>query len=254
MPWSSYLRYDVLQRHFLSKVGDSASTIVRRPARHQPISLTFFLAPTMADLHDQAFAAVDSFFGGTTATNEPKQAAAPSRLRRGGIGSAAPTRRTQQEDQILKIGQKRAREAESEVESSDEEEDLGRTALAPEPVKKPAVEQKEEPLTVHKKKKKGKKERAREKAAEMDEAIDATAAAPRDADPVTAEEPTEQQPKKRPFRRGKKKRSKQKNIAKDRRAVKPTHLIPGHADYQGRHLTPETRRKLNLPPEEEGVE
>jgi hypothetical protein len=45
-------------------------------------------------------------------------------------------------------------------------------------------------------------------------------------------------------------RSRQKNIYKDTRLAqhKPSHLILGRPDFQGRPLTPETRARLNLPP------
>lgn len=47
-------------------------------------------------------------------------------------------------------------------------------------------------------------------------------------------------------RKRRKVRSRQKNIRKDNRETKPTHLVPGNADYRGRPLTAETRRKLNM--------
>lgn len=47
-------------------------------------------------------------------------------------------------------------------------------------------------------------------------------------------------------RKRRKVRSRQKNIRKDNRATKPTHLVPGSADYRGRPLTAETRKRLNI--------
>lgn len=50
-----------------------------------------------------------------------------------------------------------------------------------------------------------------------------------------------------PFKRKrKKKRSKQKNIVKDKRSVKPVHLIVGSDSYRGRELTDETKEKLGM--------
>lgn len=51
---------------------------------------------------------------------------------------------------------------------------------------------------------------------------------------------------KRKQRRRRKVRSKQKNIYKDKRDVKPAHLIPGNSNYQGRPLTVETQTKLSM--------
>ena len=50
-------------------------------------------------------------------------------------------------------------------------------------------------------------------------------------------------------RKRRKVRSRQKNIRKDNRSVdeKPSHLIPGNSNYQGRPMTKATHKKLNLP-------
>ena len=52
----------------------------------------------------------------------------------------------------------------------------------------------------------------------------------------------------KPKRKRKKVRSRQKNIRKDHRSTeaKPAHLVAGGAEYRGRPLTTETRKKLGL--------
>lgn len=114
-----------------------------------------------------------------------------------------------------------------------------------------------------KKKKKGKKERAKENSEDAEQSKDSAAdeapdgkvddhnkneATKNDDDGPDKQTVHDQKPKKKRYR--KKVRSRQKNIRKDHRSAndKPSRLVPGRADYEGRPLTDETRKRLGLEP------
>mmetsp|Transcript_1239 Transcript_1239/g.2839 ORF Transcript_1239/g.2839 Transcript_1239/m.2839 type:complete len:265 (+) Transcript_1239:110-904(+) len=172
--------------------------------------------------------------------------------------------------QILSVGKKRQRlhdadedSADGNASSSDEEE--GRTSAVRErrTKKPPAIVTKSKPANdtqssdrrglaaetpnpEKKKKKKGKKERARELAiqAESKSGEEETGLQRKVEGDNTEEDGVAGRNK----RKRKKTRSRQKNIRKDNRSIedRPTHLVRGSADYAGRPLTFETKKKLGI--------
>ena len=187
---------------------------------------------------------------------------------------------------VLKIGKKRRHDNDDEedeyneisVNDIEDEEDLGRTAIATNKDNakkaKTKVVSEEEPLN-EAGKKLGKKERKRlkkenqmnnseiaikastssKKLQTKDEAqVDGSSKAEHSSNGDTNEATTAENNNDTNNKSGKKKRrkvrSRQKNIYKDTRPMekRPKHLIPGNRSYQGRPLTDETRTRLNFPP------
>jgi hypothetical protein len=240
----------------------------------------------MAAFEGDGFAAVDAFFGkSSTPSTSRKEAAAASELlqaqseptqqgpKRLGLGADAGAREEKDSKavsasnpltkRLLQVGTKRKlsqkrdaddydddnddEQAEKDKDDDEDGDGGGRTAIEERvPTAVPvsaAILAKEaaELKSASKKKKKGKKERQKEGA-------DAAEAAPKDESQEAMEEaPDNGAPK----RKRTKIRSRQKNIYKDTRAEKPSHLIPGKHNYQGRPMTLETRKRLNLPLEKE---
>jgi hypothetical protein len=221
----------------------------------------------MAEFDDAGFSAVDNFFGDSpqdseqTANIKTLQASAKSqgKKKRQGLGSTKtlPTNNNEElSKRLLKVGRKRLGdgddyEMEMEAEakplgdqSDDDEEETGRTGITPS--KKPAVSKSNTDLIEEgeETKKLGKKERKRRKLEEE------AAKTSNDAKEETTAETHDDKDNSGSKRKRRKIRSRQKNIRKDNRATeeKPKHLLPGKFNYQGRPLTEETRRKLNLPP------
>jgi hypothetical protein len=241
----------------------------------------------MAAFEGDGFAAVDAFFGkSSTPSTSRKDAAAASELlqaqteatqqgpKRLGLGADAGAREVKDSKavsasnpltkRLLQVGTKRKlsqkRDADDYDDDNDDEqadkdkdddedgdEEGGRTAIeerAPTAVPVSAAilaKEAAESKAASKKKKKGKKERQKEGA-------DVAEGAPKDeSHEATEESPDNGAPK----RKRTKIRSRQKNIYKDTRAEKPSHLIPGKHNYQGRPMTLETRKRLNLPLEKE---
>jgi hypothetical protein len=240
----------------------------------------------MAAFEGDGFAAVDAFFGkSSTPSTSRKEAAAASELlqaqseptqqgpKRLGLGADAGAREEKDSKavsasnpltkRLLQVGTKRKLsqkrdaddydddndddQADKDDDDDDGDEEGGRTAIeerAPTvALVSAAILAKEaaELKAASKKKKKGKKERQKEGA-------DAAEVAGKDE----SQEATEDAPDNgAPKRKRTKIRSRQKNIYKDTRAEKPSHLIPGKHNYQGRPMTLETRKRLNLPLEKE---
>jgi hypothetical protein len=152
---------------------------------------------------------------------------------------------------LLKVGKKRNRSEEEEEEDDEEEslshenndEDEGRTAIAEKSAPKVLVTAPFIEIRRPSKKKKGKKERQAEMSQHPQQSEEA---APME---VAVENNISEAASKAKHKK-RKVRSRQKNIYKDTRLAqyRPSHLILGRPDYQGRPLTAETRVKLNLPP------
>jgi hypothetical protein len=237
----------------------------------------------MAAFDGDGFAAVDAFFGKTptpsTSKSEVKAAAARSEQllqaqtkqgpKRLGLGDDVSLREDKNVNavsasnpltkRLLQVGTKRKlsrkRDADDYDDDNDEqaekdndedgEDEGGRTAIeehvpAVVPVSA-AILAKEaaEVKAAGKKKKKGKKERQKEGA-------DAAEAVPKDESQEATEDAQDNDAPSQKRKRIKV-RSRQKNIYKDKRSEKPSHLIPGKHNYQGRPMTLETRKRLNLP-------
>jgi hypothetical protein len=237
----------------------------------------------MAAFDGDGFAAVDAFFGksSTTSTSRKVEAAAaaasellqaqtqtqqgPKRL---GLGADQGSREDANAvsasnpitKRLLQVGTKRKlsqkRDADDYDDDNDDEhadkdndedgdEEGGRTAIEERvPTVVPvsaAILAKEaaESKAAAKKKKKGKKERQKAGA-------DPAEAAPADESQESTKEAVDNEAHP-PKRKRTKIRSRQKNIYKDTRSEKPSHLIPGKRNYQGRPMTLETRKRLNLP-------
>jgi hypothetical protein len=201
-----------------------------------------------ASLNEQAFAAVEQFFGeestpvSTTATATAPPLPPPRiKGRRPVSEKASLGNNTQLTTQLLRVGTKRktANEEEndnvSEPDKDDEDDEAGRTAAG-------SISRAATTAAAPRSKKMGKKERLRAKT-ESAPSLDASAsiesiAVPQPSMPAASEK-----------KRRKKVRSRQKNIRKDHRAEKPSHLqIHAATEYRGRPLTPATRLVLNLPP------
>jgi hypothetical protein len=241
----------------------------------------------MAAFDGDGFAAVDAFFGKTSTTptsrkSEVKAAAARSEQllqaqaqtqqgpKRLGLGADVSLREDKSANavsasnpltkRLLQVGTKgklsQKRDADDYDDDNDDEEadknndedgdeEGGRTAIEERvPTVVPvsaAILAKEaaEVKAASKKKKKGKKERQKEGA-------DAAEAVPKD-ESREATEGAEDHEAPSQKRKRTKIRSRQKNIYKDKRSEKPSHLIPGKHNYQGRPMTLETRKRLNLP-------
>lgn len=151
---------------------------------------------------------------------------------------------------LLKVGKKRNRSEEvgddDEGESLSHEnndEDEGRTAIAEKSAPKVLVTAPFIEIRRPSKNKKGKKERQAEMSQHPQQSEEATPMEVAVENNIL-EAASKAKHKKR------KVRSRQKNIYKDTRLAqhRPSHLILGRPDYQGRPLTAETRVKLNLPP------
>jgi hypothetical protein len=225
----------------------------------------------MAEFDTGGFSAVNDFFEDGSAEGSSKQVSKkptsqqpPKSKRRGGVGSlAAPkTGHLGLAKQILNVGKKRSRgddNDDDEVEGQDpvqvdpdEEEDAGRTGIAPKEKKRAApigVVEDDSHNLQSEKRKLGKKERQRlkeeqAKAAEL-EAVADTEDTNEETLVDEADESSTNKQKKKSKRR--KVRSRQKNIYKDKREEKPSYLVPGRSYYEGRPMTAETRSKLNLP-------
>jgi hypothetical protein len=231
----------------------------------------------MPDL-DKRASVVDKFFGdddedspasGVKHAAIIQQRSQSRKDKRTGVGTVATSgskvvQRADLNNKILQIGKKRRLQQQAEeldssigvdVDAGDEEdEELGRTAIAEKPSKGGINDLKS--LTASqpqpKKKKLGKKERqstSNNPDGEKDNGgstdgkliieIDRKGV---DLDSLVVNEPAPKEKRKR-----KKVRSRQKNIYKDKREIKPDHLIPGNKHYKGKPITPETRKKLNLP-------
>jgi hypothetical protein len=224
----------------------------------------------MAAFDGNGFAAVDAFFGGssttvsttTAAPSETQQAQGPKRL---GLGADAGAKERKNDlsasnpltKRLLQVGTKRKLSQKRDADDYDDddeqpltkdddndddgEEDGGRTAIEERVLAVVPAAAAIEAATkaAGKKKKKGKKERQKE------------SADPAEATKEKTNEETEEtgdDEKKTPQKQKRRKiRSRQKNIYKDNRSKKPSHLIPGKRNYEGRPMTLETRQKLNLP-------
>ena len=148
-----------------------------------------------------------------------------------------------------------------EEEEEEDEEDVGRTAINGDSKRVATASSITENLPdssgkKKKKKKLGKRERQAQKDSNdetVDEKNNDTAPTKQDVLCGVKGKDGTQHPdgegddsKKNQKRKRRKVRSRQKNIRKDNRATKPTHLVPGSADYRGRPLTAETRKRLNI--------
>ena len=146
----------------------------------------------------------------------------------------------------------------------DLDDELGRTAIAAEKVEKPPGTK----MTLQSNNKKlGKKERMKlkklQKEGEGSTSADGYSAKPcinnestDDANTAISQdtlqqhcEVQDQNPRQQQKRKRRKVRSRQKNIYKDHRSneEKPSHLIPGSKNYQGRPITEATRKRLGIP-------
>lgn len=234
-----------------------------------------FITFTMmaADFDGSGFAAVDAFFGSSDTgekivTDSAKAGNASGNRRRLGVGASQPATTTAQNlsdstsKRILQVGgskHKRHRKqgfggddnfdedkTDSEDNGDDDDEEEGRTAidksssLMTKSTHKSATVVVKEAVIIDKLKKKklGKKERQKAQKTNDAKSQPSSSTTPEQA----PEETTVVKKRKR-----RKVRSRQKNIYKDKRDVKPSHLIPGRRNYQGRPLTEETRTKLHLP-------
>ena len=186
--------------------------------------------------------------------------------------------------QILSVGKKRRHDniygeddddddaADNNHDNSSSDEEEGRTTAVKERKKKKTVPVSTDASSLivqgdvttnddtqsKKKKKKGKKERIQEKQAAQYAAVESTeggeAAAPQssttpsDKEQTTEVTNTSESKKPNQKRKRPKVRSRQKNIAKDNRKAneKPSHLVLGRDDYDGRPMTQRTREKLGL--------
>jgi hypothetical protein len=203
----------------------------------QPVKKTK-ITMVSASLNEQAFAAVEQFFGEestpvsatATATAPPLPPPRTSGRRpvseKAGLGS-----KTQLTTQLLRVGTKRKTASEEsdnvsepDKDEEDEDDEVGRTAAG-------SISRAATTAASPRSTKMGKKERLR---AKTESAVTA----------VSIDAPSMAEKKRR-----KKVRSRQKNIRKDHRTEKPAHLqMHAAAEYRGRPLTPATRLVLNLPP------
>mmetsp|Transcript_8615 Transcript_8615/g.19358 ORF Transcript_8615/g.19358 Transcript_8615/m.19358 type:complete len:321 (-) Transcript_8615:100-1062(-) len=208
-----------------------------------------------------------------------------SNLHLGGSGSGGGQKVSEDwtrfgKKQILSIGKKRQQiheddEIVDEVVDSSSDEEEGRTSAVKEKTRKvrpPAVAVTTAAAAAganedasadavaagpskKKKKKKGKKERAKENEALAeaepsveDTAVDAPNAKADGSTKINGDPKNDNIKKEKNTTRRKKTRSRQKNIYKDNRAAndKPSHLVFGGADFGGRPMTSETKKKLGL--------
>ena len=228
-----------------------------------------------AEFDSSRFTAVDRFFGNAERPTDKKLTESSTEdikgRRREGVGANAKNyngalNRQKQSlltREVLRVGMKRYRDSPTDVptrECDGDDFDIhdshganemndGRTSLDTNEKKK--IEKYVE--TTKQKKKLGKKERRRQQQGASVEA-DANKEHQRaseisitDTDKINDTMqigPTKNNGK----RKRRKIRSRQKNIRKDNRSVveKPSHLIPGSNNYQGRPMTQATREKLGL--------
>lgn len=239
----------------------------------------------MTEFDDQAFSAIDKFFGDGEATADDSKTSNNAAVRahhvqhlsrkdhRCGVGAAqtktSPSDLNLQK-RILQVGRKRGLQQQSEEDeinhsdsdsANQEDEEQGRTSISESLKKKDSnVAKFDQAPTLGKKKKKRKTNKKPDQestdtpgvVAEVneEEPIDSLGLVidREGVDPETLQENCEKPPTVEQPRRRKKIRSRQKNIVKDKREKKPEHLIPGSKNYSGRPITLETRQKLGLPP------
>lgn len=212
----------------------------------------------MAEFDSGGLSAVSAFFGVDDKKKSVDEPHAASQHRgRHGVGSSIKQQQVKSSDdatigRVLKVGKRKRHaadddnddDASNESQVEHEEED-GRTALAAEkPTKASTGTVPQVEIKKPKKKKKGKKERQAETAEEEAREDKSLEEAPDSNDAPKEDLEKSKQRKRRKIR------SRQKNIYKDKRLTqhKPSHLILGRAEFQGRPLTAETRAKLNLAP------
>ena len=203
----------------------------------------------------QAFnSKVSAFFGKKNQEETTTCSLSPITRGRQGVGSnvAKKDLRTGNVGRmLLNVGGKRNRRSEDEGDDDEEEslshenndEDVGRTEIAEKSTPKEPATAPFREITPPSKKKKGKKKRQAEMSQHLQQSEEA-------ASMDGAVENGSSEAALKAKRKKRKVRSRQKNIYKDNRLAqhKPSHLILGRPDYQGRPLTAETRVKLNLPP------
>lgn len=229
----------------------------------------------MAQLEQSGFSAVDEFFGvdndtlAKESTHEPSATVLTNSTGRKRLGVGASSTNKEEtnlsigskwQKQIFQVGKKRHRQDNEEddvdeetdvrnddhtINEEDDDEDVGRTAISSE---KKTIGQSIPLITEapKKKKKKGKKERMKERGEEIP-SQDTEENNSTQKEVVDIHDPNDDTEGNKKKRKRRKVRSRQKNIRKDNREHKPEHLIVGSKDYQGRPLTAETRKRLNLP-------
>jgi len=232
-----------------------------------------------AEFDSSRFTVVDKFFGNETEPTKIHKkstgsSTADSKVgRRVGVGISANNKnvnetvnRQSHNDlarQVLSVGRKRFRDNSAEdtskefdgdgfdIHGSHDADEMvdGRTSLKTNHKK----EIEDRIKNTKPKKKLGKKERERQKHGVSVERVEVDAKQSGEisiTDNSTGDHTKGTGPAKTNGKRKRRKvRSRQKNIRKDNRAVneKPTHLIPGNRNYQGRPMTQATREKLGLP-------
>jgi hypothetical protein len=231
----------------------------------------------MTEFNTKALSVVDKFFGDDLKHQQTNQSSVeahgrPPTRKEHRLGVGVPSQQANKETsgldfgkRILQVGKKRGLQQQAEDDEvneksdhdSDEEEDLGRTSIVETTLKKQkTTAPSNEPLTSKKRKQKKTKNDKASKVADtdsQDDLVNTNDMSSNDALGLVIDrtgidlESVAAESAKPNLRKRKKVRSRQKNIYKDKREHKPEHLIPGSKNYKGKPITPETRKKLNLP-------